>query len=720
MVVTLRSTCKSSKQASKMSRKERSKKGGGEGKWNSEDDLQAVIIADSFNYRFLPVTIEKPRALLPLVNRPLIDYTVEFLAVAGVKEIFVFCCAHAKMIKAHLESSRWMKPSSQVKLHIIISENCPSVGDALRNIDSQALIKSDFVLVSGDLVANMELQEVVAQHKEMKKKDKMSVMTCVYKEAKPSHPTRSSEDDILIAVNAQDGRLLHCEKPGNKKKLKIPVSIFEENPDVDIRYDVLDCHVTICAPTVPLLFSDNFDYQTRHHFIRGILVNEEIMGNHIYTHFISDQYAARVSNLRTYDAISKDVIHRWVYPLVPDNAAGETYSYGRHNIYLSEDVTLAVGTELIEDVVIGQGSKIGAHSHITQSSIGHNCVIGENVSIEGSYIWDNVVIEDNCVIRQAIVCDEAVLRCGVTVERGCILSFKVVVDANMTLRAGSRVTTTKQQSSSDGFSDSEWDNEESPGNRKYSVEPESMVEYVGENGRGCLWVAPAPDEDESDVLVEEWPAGTKREVFSSSSSGSSSRSNSPLLALESQDAPHIHFYNETLDNIRSGIAGQVPNDNTILMINASKYAYNVPMEDIPSAVIKAIVEGPENSTAEQAGELLLYVKNAVSYFESLLRHYIRGAESQTSVLQTLAECAEQQANIMTILTKVVLFLYDADVIEEGPIASWYLKLQSAEHGLSPAKQQEVLSRMKPVIEWLENAEEEETSGDETSADEEED
>ena len=76
----------------------KSKKGGGEGKWNSEDDLQAVIIADSFNYRFLPVTIEKPRALLPLVNRPLIDYTVEFLAVAGVKEIFVFCCAHALMI----------------------------------------------------------------------------------------------------------------------------------------------------------------------------------------------------------------------------------------------------------------------------------------------------------------------------------------------------------------------------------------------------------------------------------------------------------------------------------------------------------------------------------------------------------------------------------------------------------------------------------------------
>lgn len=692
-----------------MSKKEKSKKGVGESKWKAEDDLQAVIIADSFNYRFLPVTIEKPRALLPLVNRPLIDYTVEFLAVAGVREIFVFCCSHANLIKVHLENSRWMKPSSPVKLQIIISEDCPSVGDALRSIDSQSLIRSDFVLVSGDLVANMELKEVVDQHKEMKKKDKMSVMTCVYKEAKPNHPTRSSEDDILIAVNAQDGRLLHCEKPRNKKKLNIPVSIFEDNPNVDIRYDVLDCHVTVCAPTVPQLFSDNFDYQTRHHFIRGILVNEEIMGNHIYTHFISDKYAARVSNLHTYDAISKDVIHRWVYPLVPDNAVGEAYSYGRHNIYLSGDVTLAVGTELIEDVVIGQGSKIGANSRISHSSIGRDCVIGENVSIEGSYIWDNVVIKDNCVIRQAIICDNTEVRDGVTVEAGCILSFEVVIDANMTLASGSRVTT-KQQSVTDVFSDSEWENEESPGFRKSSVEPESMVEYVGENGRGYLWVAPAPDDDESDVLIEEWPKAAKKEVSSSSSSEASSRSNSPP-PQESQDGPYIRFYNEILDNIRSGIAGQAPNENTILMINASRLAYNIPNEDVPSAVIKAIVEGPENSTAEQASDLLLYVKNAVVYFEGLLQHYIKGADAQMNVLQSLAECAEQQVNIMTIFPKVIVLLYDAEVIEEGPITSWYLKLQKAEHGFSPVKLQEILGRMKPVIEWLEDAEEE-TSGDE--------
>ena len=701
-----------------MNKRDKSKKGG-ESKWDSEDVMQAVVIADSFNFRFLPITMEKPRALLPLVNRPLIDYTVEFLAVSGVEEIFVFCCAHAEMIKAHLEASRWMEPTSPVKLRIIISEDCPSVGDALRNIDSQALIRSDFVLVSGDLVANMELKEVIETHKELRKKDKMTVMTCVYKKANPDHPTRSSEDDILIVTSANDRRLLHCEKPNSKKRLNIPVSIFEENPDIEVRYDLLDCHVSICAPTVPQLFSDNFDYQTRHHFIRGIIVNEEIMGNHIYTHFISDQYAARVSNLQTYDAISKDVIHRWVYPLVPDNVIGESYSYSRRNVYLNTNVVLAVGAVLHEDVVIGRDTTIGENTQITHSSIGHNCQIGKDVIIEGSYIWDGVEIENNCIIKQAIVCNRAVVKRNVTLEPGSILSYNVTVGPDLTVPTGCRLTT-KHQSITDT---DEWDDdseelaeEDTPSGKKSPMkEPEPTVSDVGEEGYGFLWRPPTPDEeDESENIVnEKWPF--KRESFSTSeSSVISSRSHS--IDLNEADTDIVMFYNEILDSVRSGVAELVPNDNTILMINASKHAYNIPIQDVPPAIVKAIMEGPLNSTTGQPSELLIYVKNAISHFETLLQHYIKTDKIQSSALLTLTECATQHPNVLAILPKVILHLYNADIIEEEPIMDWYTHLQGSTSPsvVSGSKKQELLTNMKPIIEWLENAEEESSEDDGSS------
>jgi hypothetical protein len=40
----------------------------------------AVVLADCFPERFSPVTLTRPKALLPLVNVPVLDYTLEWLA----------------------------------------------------------------------------------------------------------------------------------------------------------------------------------------------------------------------------------------------------------------------------------------------------------------------------------------------------------------------------------------------------------------------------------------------------------------------------------------------------------------------------------------------------------------------------------------------------------------------------------------------------------------
>jgi translation initiation factor eIF-2B subunit epsilon len=42
------------------------------------------------------------------------------------------------------------------------------------------------------------------------------------------------------------------------------------------------------------------------------------MGYKIYTHELRSGYAARIDNFRSYDTVSKDVIQRWTYPMVPD------------------------------------------------------------------------------------------------------------------------------------------------------------------------------------------------------------------------------------------------------------------------------------------------------------------------------------------------------------------------------------------------------------------
>lgn len=691
-------------------------------KWSAEDVIQAVVIADSFNFRFLPITAEKPRALLPLVNRRLIDYTVEFLAFSGVQEIFVFCCAHSGQIKEHLEKSRWNSKSSPVKIQTIVSEDCPSVGDALRNIDSLALIRSDFILVSGDLVSNMDLKEVIAKHKKLREKDKMTVMTNVYKRALPGHRTRSIEDDIFVVTNSSTEQLLFCDKPGSNTQTNIPVKVFEENDQVEINYNVLDCHISVCSPIVPQLFSDNFDYQSRYHFIRGIIVNEEVLGNTIYAHFISDQYAARVGNLQTYEAVSKDVIHRWVFPLVPDNSAlEEGYSYGRRNIYLGKNISLALDCNLDEDVVIGSESSIGSQSLVSHSTIGRNCKIGKGVRIEESYIWDNVEIGDNCVITKSLVADNVRINSNAIIEAGSIVSFNVVIGEGFKVATGSRLTTCT--SANRLLGDDEWDEEDD--NKDDGVTTatttttcEECVESdVGTGGRGFNWLPPNQNSDDEDLYSKEnWhnsshqsnDSGDSDEDFADemeeaeSSEFTTDRTHSNMSSERDEGAL---FFQETLDSIRSGIAEKVPNDNTILMINASKHAYNIPINEVPLCIVKAIMDDSVLSKAEYL-ENTLY---ALKYFKTLLSHYIKDKATQINTLGTIIDLMQMKdRSYASMFAKVVLELYNLDVIDESAILEWYK--HTVTHQSYP-KQAELLKQVKPVIDWLNTAEEESEDSD---------
>lgn len=62
------------------------KKGPAE-KVEARNVLQAVVLADSFTQRFRPMTVETPKVLLPLVNVPMIEYTLEWLATNKVQEV---------------------------------------------------------------------------------------------------------------------------------------------------------------------------------------------------------------------------------------------------------------------------------------------------------------------------------------------------------------------------------------------------------------------------------------------------------------------------------------------------------------------------------------------------------------------------------------------------------------------------------------------------------
>ena len=261
----------------------------------------------------------------------MIEYTLEFLASNGVEEVFVFCCAHAEQIVEYIEKSAWSAVPGFV-VHTIVSTNCISAGEAMRLIDHRHVVRADFILVSGDVVANMDLKRALEAHLERRKTEKLAIMTmCFQKLGQRLREERLGESNLVVVTDPENNRVLHYDEhpspsapaEGHSRPklppLSLGASLFSDHVNLRVRTDLRDCHVDICAPEVLYLFTDNFDYQhLRRDFVVGTL-NERELGNNIYAHELGPkEYAASVSNLRSYDAVSRDVIGRWVYPLSPD------------------------------------------------------------------------------------------------------------------------------------------------------------------------------------------------------------------------------------------------------------------------------------------------------------------------------------------------------------------------------------------------------------------
>jgi translation initiation factor eIF-2B subunit epsilon len=88
-----------------------------------------------------------------------------------------------------------------------------------------------------------------------------------------------------------------------KRKIALGVELFKKHSDLDVRNDLIDCHINICSIEVPALFTENFDYQDiRNDFIRGIL-GSDILGKQIYCHVLTDTYAVSITNQRLYHAV---------------------------------------------------------------------------------------------------------------------------------------------------------------------------------------------------------------------------------------------------------------------------------------------------------------------------------------------------------------------------------------------------------------------------------
>lgn len=587
-------------------------------------------MTDSFETKFEPFTLERPRCLLPLANTPLLEYTLEFLAASNVEEVYLYCGNHTSQVEDYIAQSKWSSTTAPFTLEIIRSQS-RSVGDAMRDMDQKQLLIGDFILVYGDVIANIDIAPALAAHKARRERDKKAIMTMLLREASVRHRIKVQSTRPVFVLDPQTQRCLHYEqlRSSHSGRLNIDGEVLSDHTEVDVRADLIDCGIDICSQEVLSQYSDNFDWQMpRRGFLHGILKDFELFQLTVHAHVFADGYAARVRSLQAYDSITRDIISRWTYPLCPDSNVlqGQSFRLSKGHVYREHGVILARSARVVKQCILGQGTVIGEGSVLENCVIGRRCTVGKKVRLQGVYIFDDTKIGDDTCILQAIVGKGVTVGKRCTLEPGSLISDNVTIADAITIARHSRITRYQRQKSSTGA----------------LVTAPTAPHVVGELGEGAKLEAEDDEDDPIESIAREehleqddtasistlnssFDYDSEDDGSIASHSHRSTRTDSfgSVGSEESGDARHraADFHHEATASIFDSLQKGDPADSIQLELKALTLSSNADGKQVRRAVAVALmkrianlVEGglsPQKAATQTIPPNMLLVERAV-------------------------------------------------------------------------------------------------------------
>jgi translation initiation factor eIF-2B subunit epsilon len=652
---------------------------------------------------------------------------------SGVKDIFIYCGAHTAEVERYIQASKWYpqnSPVSPFESLEIIKTTARSVGDSLRDLDSRGWITGDFLLVNGDLISNLSIDAALAAHKARRIADKNAIMTMILRSGGlGSHRTKSKGITPVFVVNPTKNRCLHYEEMSplqSNKYVNIDPDLLKDHNEIEIRTDLIDCGIDICTPDVLAFWSESFDYEIpRKHFLHGVLKDYELNGKTIHTEIVEDHYAARVFNLQSYEAVSKDVLDRRTYPFVPDTnlLSGQTYLAEKGGLLSKENgVILARTCKAGDRTVLGKDTSIGDGSVVSRSIIGRRCQIGKNVTIRNSYIWDDVVVRDGATIDRAIIANEAVIGRKCRIHPGALISYSVRIADNNEVKELTRITRAKRKP--EGSSD----------------EPETVpadTSLVGEGGEGHLFEEDDESDDESSAFHQNLVYSTAHlnissesistissEISVDSSTQKQSRSRlSSFTGSISDDgetsSSNENFHHDAVAGLLDALKESSDFDSAKLEFMGLRLSNNATDHQIRRAIAVAftkrtsqLVEN-EKLDASKAAAQAFSVPGVETFLNEVAIGLEKDEADQVDFIVCLQKDLVHRGNGAVILAAISQRLYQMEILEEEAYLKWWGDAE-AQGEEEDKEMKRIREKTKVFIDWLEEADEEDSEDEDES------
>jgi len=316
--------------------------------------MKAVILCAGKATRTYPLTIERPKPLLKVANKTILEWNLDQLKDV-VKEVILVVGFGKEMIKNLLGKKYG-------KMKIVYTEQKEALGTGHALLQTEALIDGDFLVLMGD---TFYLKEDI-----LKCSKKYSLLAI-----------KNDNPQIFGVIEKNENSLLRIiEKPKVSKNNLVNCGLYHLNEEI---FSMLKR--TKVSKRGEIELTDAINHFAKKYEVRILETNKCFMITYPWDLLNLNEFLLEKMERKVKAKIEKNVMIKG-------------------KVVVGKGTILRSGTYIEGPVIIGENCDIGPNCYIRKyTSIGNNCRIGNAVEVKNSIIMDSTHIGHHAYIGDSIL-----------------------------------------------------------------------------------------------------------------------------------------------------------------------------------------------------------------------------------------------------------------------------------------------------------------------------
>lgn len=337
--------------------------------------MKAMIMAAGIGTRLRPLTNPLPKPMVPVLNTPVMEYSVKLLQKHGIREII----ANTHYNPHYIQNYFCQGEAFGVKMQYSYEPKLLGTAGGVKN--NRHFLDETFFVLSGDALTDIDLTSMYRFHKERK-----ALVTIALK----------AVDEVSlygVVVTGENGRIVAFqEKPKPQEALS----------------NVVNTGIYLMEPEIFELIPDGFYDFGRELFPKLLELQLAFYG------YVTNDYWCDIGSPAVYQQAQVEALNR---PSLRESAAESGLYLLKSSCLTGVNSTLDLSTILGNNVFIGR-----------------NCCIGSNVYLDNCVIWDNCIILENAVVENAIIAAGCQIGVNAVIRGGTLVGHNAVIGRNISLK----------------------------------------------------------------------------------------------------------------------------------------------------------------------------------------------------------------------------------------------------------------------------------------------